>query len=285
MFRNLQITLALMLMGTLAIVAATPAIGTVQASGEFRLNQASGYANSTLFDGALLETKAVRSDITFTSGGHMAVGPNSKTHVYKTYAVLDSGAADVNAVGYKLKAANLSISGSGAQVLFNSASKVQVGAVSSPVEVRNSSDMLIARVFPGQPLEFDTAGGQGGASGPVTVSGKVEKKEGLYMVTDCTTNVTYQVQGSDIDKRVGKNAKVQGSIVPGSGAVQVIAASSVTAAKGSGCPIPAAMAGAAGAGMAGLSHAAIAGIVIGGAVAASLGIAAGVGAFDSASGK
>ena len=38
-------------------------------------------------------------------------------------------------------------------------------------------------------------------------------------------------------------------------------------------------------GMAGLSHAAIAGMVIGGAAAASLGIASGVGASDSASRK
>lgn len=261
---------------TMTLTAATPTIGTVQASGEFRLNHSAAYGNATLFDGSLVETTAVRSDLTLTSGGRMALGPHSKTQVFKTYAVLQSGAADVNAPGYKLRAANLSISGSGAQVVLDSASKVRVGSASGPVEVRNSSDLLVAKVFPGHPLAFETsgaAGGQGGASGPVTITGTLTKQGDVYTVTDDTTNTTYQVQGRDLNNKVGKKVRVVGALTGGTaaGAVPVVAVTSV------------AVVGAAAVG-AGLGTGVIAGIVVAGGAALGLGIAGATGAFSNASG-
>lgn len=272
MNNTVKITLASLTV-TVSLLATTPAIGVVQAEAAFRVNQSTAYGNSTLFDGALLETMNVRSDVTLSSGGRIAVGPNSKTHIYKTYAVLESGAMDVNAASYSLKAASLSISGTGAQVVLDTPTKLRVGALSAPIEVRNASDMLIARVMPGHALEFETAGGgQGGASGPVTISGTLVKEGTEYKVTDDKTNVTYVVTGKDLDKKVGKKVKVTGAVVAGSGAVPVVAATSI------------ALVGAAVAG-AGLGAAAITGIVIAGATGVGLGVAAGTGAFDSSSPK
>ena len=171
----------------------------------------------------------------------------------------------------KLIASKLSITGSGAQVIFDSPTRIRVGAVSSPVEVRNGANLLLARVTPGSPLAFDeAAGGQSGASGPVTITGTLVKNGDQFTITDDTTNVTYVVQGKDLDKKVGKKVKVAGALIAGTGTVATVA---VTSAVVVGA---AAVAG-------GLSAAAIAGIAIGAATALGLGIAAGTGAFDSAS--
>ncbi len=270
---NLKIAIGIVLASGLTIQAGTPAIGLVQAAGEFRLNHATTYGNGTLLEGAILETGTARSDISLSSGGHIAIAPNSKTTVYKDHAVLQSGAAEVNAPNFKVVASKLSISGSGAQVVFDSPTKIRVGALSTPVEVRNSSNMLLARVAYGSPLSFDEGaggGGQGGASGPVTITGTLQKSGNKYTITDDTTNVTYEVQGKDLDKKVGKKVKVAGAIIAGSGAVPVVTVSSI------------AIVGAAAA-AGGLSTAAIAGIVVAGATGLGLGIAGATGAFDSSS--
>ena len=269
--RKLQVALIIGIVPSMVLMAGTSAIGMVQATGEFRLNHASTHGTGTLLDGALLETGNARSDVSLSSGGHIAVGPNSKTLIFKDHAVLQSGAADISAANFKLVASKLNITGSGAQVIFDSPTRIRVGAVSSPVEVRNSANLLLARVTPGSPLAFDeAAGGQSGASGPVTITGTLTKNGDQYTITDDTTNVTYVVQGKDLEKKRGKKVKIAGALVPGTGTVATVAVTSIAVVGA------AAVAG-------GLSGAAIAGIAIGGATALGLGIAAGTGAFDSAS--
>lgn len=260
------------------LMAATAPVGVVQTAGDFRLNQTTGLANSTVFEGALLETGYYPSTVALASGGRVVVGPHSRTRIYSSYAVLEAGAMDASSAGFTVKASRLSVSGV-SQLKMDSASRVSVGAATTtPVEVR-SGVQLIARVFPNQPLEFNLGSPdpapQGTApSGPVNITGTLEKTpDGKYKVTDATTHVTYEVQGKDLDKKVGKKVKLAGTVVGGAaavaGATAVVTATSVAVVA----------AGAAAA--AGLGTAAIAGIVVGGGAAAGLGIAAGTGAFNS----
>ena len=269
MLRYTQYVLAALLAFTLTLTAAGPAIGFVQASGEFRLNQAVTRGNGTLFDGSLIETSAVRSDVSLTAGGHLALAPNSKTRIYKDRAILESGSAEIAVSDYKLIAANLTITGSSAQVAVDSPTKIRVGALSSPVEVRNSGNFLLARLNPGHALEFDN---QGGASGPVKLKGTLKcNKDGdktVYSITDDTTNVTYEVQGKSLDKYCGKVITVNGSVVPGAAGAAgatVVTVSTVAAATAA----------------VGLGTAAIAGIAIAGATAGILGGCGAAGCFSS----
>jgi hypothetical protein len=269
--RNTHSLLTALLASTLTLTAAGPAIGFVQASGEFRLNQAATRGNGTLFDGSVLETSAVRSDVSLTNGGHLALAPNSKTRIFKDRAILETGAAEMAASQYKLIAAKLTITGSSAQVAVDSPTKVRVGAISSPVEVRNSENMLLARLNPGHALEFDQAGG---ASGPVKLKGTLkctnDAGKNMYTITDETTNVAYEVQGKNLDKYCGKVITVNGSVVPGAAGVAgatVVAVSTVAVAAGAGAA-------------AGLSGAAIAGVAIGGATAGILGGCGAAGCFS-----
>ena len=270
MLRYTNSVLAALLACTLMLTAASPAIGFVQASGEFRLNQAATRGNGTLFDGSIVETSAVRSDVSLTAGGHLALAPNSKTRIYKDRAVLESGSAEIAASDYKLIAGQFTISGSSMQVAVDSPTKVRVGALASPVDVRNSGNFLLARLSPGHALEFEN---QGGASGPVKLKGILKSaKDGdktVYSITDGTTNVTYEVVGPNLAKYVGKVVTVNGSIVPGAGGAggaSVVTVSSVATATAVG---------------AGLSTAAIAGIAIGGITAGILGGCGAAGCFNS----
>ena len=271
----------------LSCYAAGPTIGFVQATSDFRLNQTATRGNGTLFEGSLLETGAARSDVSLGSGSHLILAPNSKTQIYKDRTVLLAGAAEMSGNGYSLIAAKLSISGSSAQVAVDSPSKIRVGALSTPVEVRDSRNILIARVAPGTALEFEN---QGGASGAVSVTGLVTKVGSDYYVTDKTTNVKYQLQGTcvNLDKFVNKTnmATVSGSLVtnstPREGATGVISLASTKCAVAA---TGAAAAGAGGAAAAGLSTAAIAGIGVAVATAGIfIGLAA-AGTFKDASSR
>lgn len=281
---------------TLSLVAATftlaawgaTTIGSVQATGEFRLNQATTRGTGTLFDGSSVETGSSRSDVSLSSGGHIALAPNSKTKVFATRAVLESGAAEMSGRNFTLIAAKLSVTGSSAQVAVDSPSKIRVAALTTPVEVRNSSNMLIALVAPGTTLAFENGGAP--ADGSVSVTGLVTKEGTTYYITDKTTNVKYQLQGvcADLEKYAGKSksAKVDGSLVsgvaPSGGATAVVALSPKNCVV-AGAAVAGA-AGAAGAG-AGLSSAAIGGIVVAGAVGGIVGGLAAAGTFSDASGK
>jgi len=280
MQRTTRLFLAIAPVFTFAAWAAGPAIGFVQATGEFRLNQTAIRGNGTLFDGSIVETAAVRSDVSLNSGGHIALAPKSRTRIYKERAILESGAAEISSPGYPLIAANLSISGPAAQVAVDAPGKIRVGALSTPVEVRNSGNVLIARVNPGTALEFST---EGEASGAVNVTGTVSKEGDAFFITDKTTNVKYQLQGSELGKYVGKPVTVNGALVPGAAplgsATGVVAVSSVAAAAGA----TAAAGGAAAGTLFGLGHAAIAGVAVGVATGGVVGGLAAAGTFSSPS--
>lgn len=262
--------------------AAAPAIGSVEGIGEFRLNQAATRGSGTLFEGSIVETGSARSDISLSSGGHIVMAPNSKTRFFSTKAVLESGAAEMSGRNITLVAAKLSISGSSAQVVVDSSSKIRVAALSTPVEVRNSSEMLIARLSPGTALEFD----QGGAPNEaVSVTGLVTRDGSDYFISDQTTKVKYQLQGSctGLEKFVNKTklAKVEGSLV--SGVTPRAGATAVIGLSAKSCVV--AEVAAAGAAGVGLSTAAIAGIAVAGATAGIVGGLAAAGTFSDASAK
>lgn len=276
-----KITLSLVAASfTLAAWGATT-IGSVQATGEFRLNQAATRGTGTLFEGSFVETGVSRSDVSLTAGGHIVLAPNTKTKIFSNRAVIESGAAEMSGRNVTLVAAKLSVSGSSAQVAVDSPSRIRVAALSSAVEVRDSSNMLIARVAPNTALEFDNGGAQG--DGSVSVTGQVTKEGSDYFITDKTTNVKYQLQGTcvDLDKYAGKTkvAKIDGSLV--SGATPRGGATAVIGMSTRNCVV----AGAGAAAGAGLSHAAIGGIVVAGAAAGIVGGLAAAGTFSSASSK
>jgi hypothetical protein len=254
-------------------VAAPTVIGVVRAPGDFLVDQATVSGNSTVFDGATIETGRVRSEATLKTGETLALGADSRARIFSDRVILERGLAELrNATRYRIETPLVAIraGSTGGTVLagVDAGGQVRVASITSGAEVRNREGVLVARLLPGTALNL--AAQAAGASAPVRMTGVVTVKNGVYLLTDATTHVTVELKGSDLKKYVGKRVSITGtpsgpSNVTGASQIITIASVNVIAAAG------AAGAGAAGAGAAAAGTSAGIGIgtvaVIGGVVA------------------
>jgi hypothetical protein len=276
----------------LVLSAASPSIGFVKSAGEFRVDGSAVRGNSTVFDGAVVETTAARSVIQLADA-QITLAPDSRVRVYHDRTVLEKGSEFVkDGSRYVMEAATLriapSVRESVVQIELITPSRVAVSASGGSAEVRNSSGVLTASLRPGMALAFEP---QAAAAAAVKMTGTIELRNGTYFLTDETTRVTVQLlEGPDVTKNAGKKVEITGSAIPGSspaaGASQVVRTVTVKPA-GTNKKKAAAVGGAAAAGGAaagiGLSGAAIGAIVAGVAVAGTVGGLAAAGSFSSGS--
>jgi hypothetical protein len=276
--------------GPLLVSGASSSIGFVNSPGEFRVDGSSISGNGTVFEGTLVETAAARSTIQL-SGARIIMAPQSRLRVYRDRAVLEKGSGSLeNAAHYRIDSGTLRIATSTpasiVQIDLIGLSALTVAARGGPAEVRNSSDVLTARVVPGMALSFDP---QAVPAQAVKLTGIVQFHDGAYFLTDQTTQVTVQLLGTNVAKHVGKVVQVTGSSVtdqtPTGGATQVVRVIAINkVAAGGAAAAGSGGAGAAGAGTAGgLSTAVIFAIVGGVAVAAAVGGLAAAGTFSGTS--
>jgi hypothetical protein len=310
--------LALLTVALSAAVAANTAIGMAVANGSFQVDHSQVWGSSSLFEGSTVETSRTASQIRLSGTVDARLAAESRVTVYRDRMVLDQGFTQIQAAPrYEVRASMLAISteapGSVARIKLNGEHKVTVAALGGPVAIRNLGGLLVARVEPGESLDFEPR--DDGAAAPARVSGCMLEKAGKTVLADQTTNVVVELMGSDLEKEVGNRVEIvgmeAGTASTGTGAVRLIkvagmkeigkggcasmakkigasatAASAAAAAGGStaGGAAGAAGAGAAGAGAAagGISVATIA--VIGGvAAAATLGGLAATGSLPGQS--
>ena len=275
----------------LAASTAPSSIGVVKSPGEFRVDGSSIRGNSTVFDGNLIETGAARSVVQLT-GIQLTLSPQSRAKFFRDHTVLENGVGVVrDSNRHVIEVATLRIAPSSRdsvlQIETSGPRHVAVSASVGAAEVRNSSGVLIASVLPGMALAFDP---QAGASAATNLTGTLQAKGSVYLLTDSTTHVTVELRGSDLAKYVGKSVSVTGSIIgdataaPGASQVVQVTAISPTG-KGKKAAAAAAGAGAAGAGAAavGLSTATTVAIVGGVAVGGTFAGLAAAGSFSNAS--
>jgi hypothetical protein len=283
----------------LVVSAASPSIGFVKSSGEFRVDGSAVRGNSTIFDGAVVETTAARSVIQLANA-QITLSPDSRVRVYHDRTVLEKGSGSVrDGASHIIEAATLRIAPSAkdsvVQIDLTSLSHVTVGARGGPAQVRNSSGVLTASLLPGMALAFNP---QAASTAAVKVIGIIEARDAAYLLTDETTKVTIQLlEGPDVIKYAGKKVEITGSSIPGAsplgGASQLVRAVTIkpvgdkrkiaAAAGAAGTGAGAAAAGAGAGAAAGLSGAAVAAIVGGVAVAGTVGGLAAAGTFSGGS--
>jgi hypothetical protein len=216
-----------------AVAAPTSSIGVIRSSGVFCLDGSNVRNNSTLFDGALVETTAARSVLQLDAG-EVTLAPDSRAKVYRDHTVLEKGAALLrDADKHEFQAASLQIvpatRDSVVQVDVEGPGRIAVAARNGSAFVRNSSGVLIASLQPGMELAFNAA--QQGTTA-VDITGVLQVRNGNYYITDPNTHVTIQVQGTDLAQYVGKKVEITGSQVPGAtpaaGATEVVQVTSIT---------------------------------------------------------
>lgn len=254
--------------GTMGI-AAPPAIGTVLATGSFRLDNATVRGNATLFEGATIETAETGSSMELSSGARVTLSPESKGRFFGDHVVLERGQGRLDkTAGFHIEARGLTIqpeTGNATGRVLLASTRVQVAALTGSFRVLNASGMVVAKLPPGLTLAFEPQI----SSRPTKLMGRLQIKNGHYLLTDETTNVTVELFGPGLAKEVGHRVEVTGSldptVTPVSDASEFIRVTGVRPAPVSG----AAPAGSAG----GSSGAAISGTaiaIIGGVAAAAV---------------
>ena len=295
MWRIIQKSASLFLVVFLAVGSAANAwIGVAKARGNFRVDDATVYRNSTIFDGSAVETGVVPAELQLAGGARLLLAPSSKSKVYGDRAVLEKGTAQLKGPGnYPVEARTLRIVQAGpdstAQVILGKTNEVQVAALAGTVQVTNSQGLVVANLMPGSALTLNPQEG----TPPTRVTGLLRQEDGRFMLTDETTNVTVELQGVGLDQEVGNVVEVTGDAIPDAspvaGATQVIRVSALrqivpppgaTAPVAAGAAAGAAGGGAAAATAAGASTAAAVGI----STAATVAIVGGVAAVVTVSG-
>jgi hypothetical protein len=258
-----------------SMTATSPAVGLASANGSFLVNAAEVWGNTTLFDGSVVETAKAPSQLRLNNGAQMRLATSSRAAIHDGRFVLERGSGQVESSSLSLlEARSLRVypatSGSVARVELAKGSQVVVAALQGAVRVTNAAGVVVANMTAGNALSFDP---QAGAAGPTKVSGCLLRKDGKFIVTDQTTNVTLQVQGSGLEKELGNRVEITGAADPASptvaGATQLVNVQSVKRVEKGGCASVAKKVGAAGA-----AGAAAAGAAAGGAAAAGIGAAA-----------
>jgi hypothetical protein len=250
MLVKLQSAISLLTCGCLVSVAASPSsIGFVVTSGQVQVDGAVVRGNSTLFQGNVVRAGDAASDLMFPGGSNLLLQPGSTVTVFREYGVLEHGAA-VQRGHQALLADGLRISSLSPQgavlVDVQEGCHLKVTAQGGAAEVRNPAGLLVARLEPGKALSFavqvppqnptPTAGEQAPppAGVQLTLHGILRKdhpgRYGHFLLTDMATNVTYELQGPNLDDLVGASVEVTGSTydtAAAEGASKVMAVSDI----------------------------------------------------------
>lgn len=250
---------------------ATPTIGVAMSSGHFLLDHSRVAGNANLSEGSVIETEKARSDMSLTNGLKMRLGADSRGQVFSNRLVLQQGVGEVTGSNYVVKAGRLVVTPVGpnatARVLFAAKNVMEVAAVGGAVLVTTAEGVALTTMPANTSLSFSE---QAGASSPTSLCGRLVRQNGKYLMNGTEVKST-----DNLDQYVGRSISVSGNRLD-DGTFRVLSGTE----KRDSCGVPPAGAAAGAAGH-GLSHGAIAGIVIGSAAAVGLGIAAGVGAFDT----
>ena len=256
---KLQSAISLFTSGCLVSLAASPSsIGFVVTSGQVQVDGAVVRGNSTLFQGNVVRAGDATSDLMFPGGANLLLQPGSTVTVFRDYGVLEDGSA-VQRGQHALVADGLKVSSLSSQgavfVDVQDKSHLKVTAQNGAAEVRNSAGVVVARLEAGKALSFTVQaspqnststppqqnptpaeGGQAAPPGGIqlTLHGILRKdhpgRYGHFLLTDMATNVTYELQGPDLDDLVGASVEVTGSTydtAAASGASKVMSVSDI----------------------------------------------------------
>lgn len=272
----------------------SPVIGTAVAKGTFRVDHATVTGNATIEEGTVVETSLASSSLELSSGARLTLELASRGKLYGDHMVLERGESRlVRGATYQLEALGLVIKpdtgNASGRVALASGGRVRVAALTGSFRVLNSRGMLVANLATGSALDFEPQ--ISSSSGLSRVTGVLQKKNGHWLVTDETTNVTVEVAGPGLEKEAGNRVELTGSMDPAATPVpeasQYIRVSQVrrlgkgVPADRGGAAAPAATGGAAAGGSA-AGGAAAGGAAAGGIAALSVGTIAIIGGVAAA---
>ena len=209
--------------------ATSSSIGLVMSTGEVQVDGLKVPTTSAIFSGNLISSGDRSANLQFSDGTSALMRPGSTMTVYRERSVLQQGITMQRGLDkHPVLADGLRISGAApnavALVGVRDSSHIEVAAQEGEADVLAPSGNLVARVEPGRTLSFAIGEPAGASANGVELSGNLRPH---YLLTDEVTNVTYQLQGSDLGPLVGGSVEVVGAVVGNpSSTPQVVAVSS-----------------------------------------------------------
>jgi hypothetical protein len=213
------------------VFAAGPSIGLAVSNGTFHIDKSAVYGNTTLFDGSLIETAAVSSDLVLQNGARLRLGSESQACVHPDRLVLEKGQAEIRATStYSIEALGLRVAPESQQsrlaVTYGGPARIQVAALVGGARISGANGVLIATVPAGTALDLQPQAA--GATAPSKLSGVLDSKNGVFLLPDDVSHLTYTLTGAGLDPFVGKCVEVTGNI----GAPQAMAVLTIKESKG-----------------------------------------------------
>ncbi len=271
---------------------AAPAIGIATASGHFTVEKSQVWGNSTLFEGATVETQQASSELALRNGVKLQLGAMSRAKIWENRLALERGVGQAfGSAAFELDAAGLKIHSADGAGRFRVAlnDRLEVTTLAGVARVTNSSGAVLASIPAGRAMTF--AMQQGAATGAITRTGCLMYKDGHFILQDDNTQEVVELNGVDAAARAlqantGNRVEVIGTAGSTKPAVTIATSllnvATVTAKSQGGCLSAAAGLNAqteapasSGAGKAAATGAA-AGAATGAAVGAAAGAAAGI---------
>ncbi|MEO8097050.1 MAG: hypothetical protein ABI811_05070 [Acidobacteriota bacterium] len=188
------------------VLASTPAtIGVVTASGSFTVEGSRIWGNSTLFDGAKVETAQASSQLKLSNGATVQLAAGSSARVWKDRVVLERGIGQVTSTGaYWMDAGGIKVEGPRFRVNFTENPRLQVASFSGDARVTGPSGNLLASVPAGRNMSFALLQA-------VTRTGcLVYKTNGFILQVDDSPEVL-QLNGQGLAANVGNRVQVTGN--------------------------------------------------------------------------
>jgi len=212
-----KMIVAVLVLGLSLGIAASPVIGTAQSAGRFQIDNSPVSGSATVFEGSRIESRSGAPRIDLRGGPSFEFTSDTRATLYGDHAVLEQGggvmASNSQAAPFRVLARSLSVQsaepGGSARVQLSGTTRVQVSALRGGVRVKNAQGMLVATVAPGSAMEFDP---QVGATNKTRVSGCLQKRANGFLLTDETTSVTVELRGAGLDREVGNNVVVNGTM-------------------------------------------------------------------------
>ncbi|MBI5086340.1 MAG: hypothetical protein HZB13_17315 [Acidobacteria bacterium] len=206
-------------------------IGQAVSQGTLKVNKSSVRDSATLYAGNELEAGNSPVRFMLKNGVRGSLSPASTASMFADRLEVKLGdAAIAPAAGFRVEAGGLTLAAgkSGRVQVQVQKEKVLVASLSGATEVFDASGLLLARVTPLQPLEFEPIKEPPQA---ITVTGVLENKDGRFQLKDEVTGLVYELQGEALKASDGKRIHVTGKLqAAAQGQPQVIAAERTSAA-------------------------------------------------------
>jgi hypothetical protein len=206
-----------MAMTMVAAQAAPPAapdsqrvIGTAVSPGSFLMNNRLMAGSGSVQNGAALATRSTGSTLHLEGGVRLDLAPNSRGRVYQDRLVLEQGEAAIEGA-YRVDTSELRVepsAGATSAVGYQADGRLKVSAVSGPVRVANHAGLLLASVTPGRSVLLSPKANN--APNTMSLVGTIEKRENGLFLQDETAGITVRLQGTELDKFVGRKVRISG---------------------------------------------------------------------------